>query len=329
VTGLDAQVVEGALTDAIRAPSIHNTQPWRFELRDRVLRLYADRSRQLGVADPDGHSLMISCGAVLALTDLALRAAGWSVEVNRSPDGADPDVLAELRGLGRVDPTQLDLDRLAASRRRRSERRPFVGGRPAAEVVDRLREAVASGGVYAHFPSRDDENLGLAVAVGYADRYQRRDADYLAEMATWTQVGADRADGIPTTVIPHVPACEPRHTDIPLRDFEAGVPGAQLIDAGIDEQPLLAVIFTRSDTASARLEAGEAMIRLMIDAELAGLASCPLSQAVDLLAFRVRLKTLMDWTDYPQMILRLGRPPVDPPAPLTRRRAVADILTVD
>jgi hypothetical protein len=68
---------------------------------------------------------------------------------------------------------------------------------------------------------------------------------------------------------------------------------------------------------------------LMIDAELAGLASCPLSQAVDMLAFRIRLKTLMDWTDYPQMILRLGRPPADPPAPLTRRRSVADILTVD
>ena len=30
-----------------RAPSIHNTQPWRWVYRFGVLELYADRSRQL------------------------------------------------------------------------------------------------------------------------------------------------------------------------------------------------------------------------------------------------------------------------------------------
>ena len=68
------------------------------------------------------------------------------------------------------------------------------------------------------------------------------------------------------------------------------------------------------------------MMRLMVEAELAGLSSCPLSQAVDMLAFRVRLQTVMNWTDYPQMMLRLGTPPAGTPAPLTRRRAVADVL---
>jgi nitroreductase len=328
VTGFDVAAVEGALSVALRAPSIHNTQPWRFELRAGVLVLRADRSRQLAIADPDGHSLMISCGAVLALTELALRAAGWVVEVNRLPDPGDPDLLAEVHGLGLAEPAQLDVDRLAASQRRRSERRPFLPGRPAEEVIGRLRHAAASTDVYVHFPSRPDENLGLAVAVGYADRYQRRDADYLAEMARWTRPDADQVDGIPATVVPHLPPGELRHTDVPLRDFEVGAPGSQLIDPGIDEQPLLAVIFTRADQASDRLQAGEAMMRLMIEAELAGLSSCPLSQAVDMLAFRVRLQTLMDWTDYPQMMLRLGHPPAAAAASLTGRRTIADMLTI-
>ena len=46
---------------------------------------------------------------------------------------------------------------------------------------------------------------------------------------------------------------------VPLRDFEIGRPGAQLIDPGTDEQPLLAVLFTRSDSELDRLRAGEAM----------------------------------------------------------------------
>ncbi len=56
------------------------------------------------------------------------------------------------------------------------------------------------------------------------------------------------------------------------------------------------------------------MMRLMIQAELDGLASCPLSQSVDLLFFRSQLRTLMSWTGYPQMMLRLGHRP-DTPAP--------------
>ena len=73
---LDEGSVTAALAVAVRAPSIHNTQPWRWRLDDDGLRLLADRSRQLAVADPDGHSLLVSCGAALHLTGLGL-AAGW------------------------------------------------------------------------------------------------------------------------------------------------------------------------------------------------------------------------------------------------------------
>jgi nitroreductase len=313
---------------AIRAPSIHNTQPWRFELNGGVLDIRADRERQLRVADPDGHSLMISCGALLALTVLALRVEGWVVEVARFPRPDDPDLLAQLRGVVRADPLQSDIDHLAASQQRRSERRPFGVGQPPQDVVDRLVRASASPGVYAFFPRRAEQGVALAVAVSYADRFQRRDADYLAEMARWTREDDHHADGVPASAVPHVPAHEPRHTDVPLRDFEVGVPGGQLIDSEVDEHPALAVVFTNSDQQVDRIKAGEAMMRLMIEAEMAGLSSCPLSQAVDMVAFRVRLQTLMDWPDYPQIMLRLGNPPAAAPAPLTSRRHGTAVLSV-
>jgi hypothetical protein len=66
----------------------------------------------------------------------------------------------------------------------------------------------------------------------------------------------------------------------------------------------------------------------MIQAELEGLATCPLSQSVDLLAFRTRLRTLMSWSGHPQMMLRIGARPAGQPAPLTPRRPVAETLTM-
>ena len=49
---------------AARAPSLHNTQPWRFKVSQDALELYADPKRQLRV-DPDGREMLISCGAAL------------------------------------------------------------------------------------------------------------------------------------------------------------------------------------------------------------------------------------------------------------------------
>ena len=162
--------------------------------------------------------------------------------------------------------------------------------------------------------------------ISAADHWERNDPDYLAEMASWRRVGAD--DGIPDSVVPAVRAGHPRHTDVPLRDFEAGVAGGQLIAVGVDERPMIAVVFTTLDSAADRLQAGRAMMRLMIQAEVEGLATCPLSQSVDLLAFRTRLRTLMSWTGHPQMMLRLGTRPSGEPAPLTPRRPVSDVLTM-
>jgi nitroreductase len=114
---------------------------------------------------------------------------------------------------------------------------------------------------------------------------------------------------------------------VPLRDFEVGMSGRALIAQDVDERPLIAVLLSDTDSHLHQLQAGESMMRLMIAAELRGIASCPLSQAVDLLAFRSRVQTLMSWPGYPQMMLRLGYP--DPTAAAigpTPRKPVAGVL---
>ena len=70
------------------------------------------------------------------------------------------------------------------------------------------------------------------------------------------------------------------------------------------------------------------MMRLMIQAELDGIASCPLSQSVDLLHFRTELQAQMSWVGHPQMMLRLGEKPDAAPAALTARRPIDDVLTI-
>lgn len=328
---LDAATAEAALQVAVRAPSIHNTQPWAWRLGPEGLALRADRSRQLAVADPDGHSLLLSCGAALHLTELALRAQGWVIETTLLPDPSDPDLLALFKPTAQTAPDEHAVAAADAALRRRSDRRPFAQRPVAEEILEELLAAAEDGGVQVHVPTRADERIDLAVAVSWADRIEREDEAYQAEMNRWVHDPEVHAlvDGVPVDAIPQVSAEAPRRVDVPLRDFEVGVTGKLLIDRDVDEKPLIAVLITDFDNPTDHLRAGASMMRLMIAAELRAVSTCPLSQAVDFAAFRTRVQRAMGWVGYPQMMLRIGYP-VSPTTelPRTPRREPRAVLTV-
>ena len=83
----DAQrrALERAVDCAVRAPSVRDTEPWRFELSPDRLVIRADRTRQLTTLDPTGRELVQSVGAALFNARVALAARGWAAEVDRLP----------------------------------------------------------------------------------------------------------------------------------------------------------------------------------------------------------------------------------------------------
>jgi hypothetical protein len=65
MTRIAHDLLATAAKDALRAPSVLNTQPWTWRLEDEVLELHADRDRQLEVVDREGRQLVLSCGVAL------------------------------------------------------------------------------------------------------------------------------------------------------------------------------------------------------------------------------------------------------------------------
>src|SRR3954447_19373304 len=62
---IDELVDRSLLQAATAAPSIHNSQPWRFAVGESRIQVYADPDRHLRRSDDAGRSLLISCGAAL------------------------------------------------------------------------------------------------------------------------------------------------------------------------------------------------------------------------------------------------------------------------
>ena len=95
-TMVDTEVIKSAVQLACRAPSLHNSQPWRWVADGASLKLFVDRDRVVHSTDRSGREAIISCGVVLDHLRVAIAAAGWKANVERFPNPNNLDHLATV-----------------------------------------------------------------------------------------------------------------------------------------------------------------------------------------------------------------------------------------
>ena len=81
-----------AVERALRAPSVHNTQPWLWRINPGVIELHADWTRHLAATDPDRRDVLLSCGAALHHLQVALAASNMVAHVHRLPNPENRDL---------------------------------------------------------------------------------------------------------------------------------------------------------------------------------------------------------------------------------------------
>jgi hypothetical protein len=321
----DRHTVLGAIALANRAPSVHNTQPWRWLLGAESIHLMADRARRLPATDLDGRDLLLSCGAALHHLRVALSALGWRTVVRRFPNPGDPGHLAVVEPLASTPSTE-DIALVAAISRRRTDRRRFTSWPvPAGHLDLMVQRAVAAGALL--IPVTDPHTRRrLTRAIDQAACLQPDDLAYEIELAAWTGRGSTTQDGVLAASTSPAPQT---HGDTTMRTFATGTLAAA--ETGHDERDggQLLVLATRTDDHVSVLQAGEAASAALLTATDVGLATCPLSQALEVPGTRALIRDqILDGAARPQLILRTGwAPTAAPPPPQSPRRATGD--TVD
>lgn len=96
----DTATTKAALALAVRAPSIHNSQPWRWRVGAANINLFIDPARRLSHVDPAGRGMVLSCGVALQHCTVALPALGWATEVHRFPNPGDSNHVASVDIIG-------------------------------------------------------------------------------------------------------------------------------------------------------------------------------------------------------------------------------------
>jgi nitroreductase len=318
-----ARQLTAAAQASLHAPSVFNTQPWRWRITGDTMELYADPSRQLDSTDPDGRLLLISCGAALHHARTALAAAGFSATVDRLPEPARPELLARVR-LGNPVPADPEAQRMASViARRRTDRRAFGDRQVPVELLTRLRRFVEHQGAYLHVVPREQVPV-LAISTERAAGAELDDAAYRDELDRWTNRPQWTGDGVPPDT-----AVQPALRRVPVRDFApAGTAGLTAGEA-VDEGAAYVILFGPSDERGDLLRAGEALSALLLLATAEGLATAPLSEAVEVAWPRRLLKGLLADLGEPYLAVRLGYPTSREPLPPSPRRSPADAITVE
>jgi nitroreductase len=314
--------VEAAIAMAARAPSLHNTQPWKFRVQGDVIELLADSQRQLCHLDPAGRELTISCGAALFGLRLGLRRRGYMPVVDLLPDMARPELLARVRPDGRAALTAEEAELVAALPHRHTHRGPFTPGEVPARLLMALQLDAAAERSDLILVQNRAQLAGLAMLTELAAAQQRADAEIAAELSRWVrQAGSTARDGVPAAArtfqqaagaesgpVPGHPgppasAGEPALLRIPPRDF--GQPGTEPVDGA--PPAATAVLTTPGDTAADWLRAGQALQRLLLRAATRWVFASLQSQPLESPARRGEVRDLLGLAGQPQMLLQLGR----------------------
>jgi nitroreductase len=307
---------------ATLAANDHNTQPWRFVVSDRSIRILPDFSRRTPVVDPDGHHLFASLGCAAANLALAAQGQGRNGELRYDAADGGSVVFDFAPGAARTSPL------CDAIPRRQSTRAPFDGRAVLASELALLERAAALDSVDVVLitdRARLDRVRDLVIAGNSA---QMADPAFVAELKAWMRFNPRAAlqsgDGLYSAASgnPALPSwLGARMFDLVFRASAENDKYARQMasSAGV------AVFVGARDDPAYWVRVGQACQRFALQATALGLKQSFVNQPVEVAGLRPELAALVGLQGQrADIVMRFG---YGPSLPMSPRRPVEAVLT--
>jgi len=275
----------GLIAAGLLASSPHNSQPWKFMVRDKTVDVMADETRNLGVIDPRRRELTIGLGCCIENMVLGASAVGITPLLNMLPEGPGGRTLARLTVYDSAAKPTKESEALA---RRHTNRGPYAQARQIDKRILDALEALVSSASTQLIWLRADSEAGRRFAEGTVKATADfiADAELTAASDKWFrfEAGAHK-DGL---TLPGV-GLSPLMTRLALmvpRGLQGNTHQTWLTmtrEVHVATAPLFGLIAVPAlDDVGALLEAGRLWQRLHVQATVMGLAMQPLNQMFEM-----------------------------------------------
>jgi len=304
---------------ATMASNGHNTQPWKFAVRDSAIEIHPDYTRRLPVVDPNDRELWISLGCALENFLIAARAAGYAAEVTY-PDQADfihVQLTADTpQGSPLFDAIPL----------RQNTRSAYDGRLIKNEDLDQLQALQLEPGVTLQFATNPKAMETILEYVNLGNLAQYADTAFVDELIEWLRFNKREAlsslDGLYS-------ACSgnPQVPRFIGRMFVAGTKPQQQADADAAKfrtSPVAVVVASGSDDKVSWVRAGQVYERLALMMTTLDIKSAFLNQPIEVSTLRGQFQNAIGLgSSLPQLLVRFG---YAEPMPRSLRRPVEQVL---
>lgn len=287
---------------ATLAPNGHNTQPWKFAIKESSIEITPDFTRELPVVDPDHRELWISLGCALENLLIAAAAYGYATNVNY-PEAADSIIVNLSKDAPKMNPL---LNTIPIRQNTRSE----YDGQPVNQTdLNLLQTMPGEPGVVFHF-FNDSNKIETALEyVNQGNLVQYADTAFVNELIEWLRFNKKEAlrsrDGLYSRCSgnPEVPRWLGK-------SFVSGTKPQQQAD--LDAKKLRSssgavVIASETDDKTGWVRAGQVYERLALQMTALNIKSALLNQPIEVSSIRSQFQNAIGLGDAkPQLLVRFG-----------------------
>jgi Nitroreductase family len=317
------QIFNDIIQKATKAPSGHNTQPWKFKVVGNTISIFPDYSRALPVVDADNHALFISLGCALENLIIAAKHYGFATDIALFPSDEKE---ACIRVTLTENPLSSDGKLFNAIEKRQSTRAAYDSKLIPDTTLQQLEKAAQQEDVEMYVFSTNEEKAQLLPFIEEGVLLQFHNKDFVNELINWvrfnTSTAEEKADGLYSKSMgsPSVPTWFGK---LFIKMTGAKSEASKTTSLAMGSSALLLFV-AKTNTKKAWVNVGRSFERVVLTATSLNLKNAHVNMPCEEVSVRRKLQTLLKLGDkQPMLLIRMG---YSEPMPNSFRRPLADVM---
>ncbi len=293
---------------ATKAPSGHNSQPWKFSVQGKSITIHPDFSCALPVVDPDYRELFISLGCAAQNICVAAAHLGYQChrEIRKNSQGNDSIVI-----IFNEDQSIAKEKLFAFIEKRQTNRSVYTGESVDSGVVANLQELTREDniGIYA-FQNGEFHFQTIKAAILEGNAIQMSDAEFKKELLAWIRFNQSEVNRLQNGLTYKVMGAPPMPRFFGkaiVKSFLTPKKQNKSDTEKIDSSSHFVLLTTKNNTVREWITLGMTLQKILLRLTELGVACAYLNPPCELKALAEQLQEQLPINhEYPSILLRVG-----------------------